>query len=303
MQESTKGALLVLGAAAGFGTIGIFGELAAAIDLELATLLPYRFGAALLLVLGLAVTRDWALPATRRERAATLALGLVYTGLTLFYFASLTYLTAGLATIVLYSYPVFVVVLAAAVLGEAVTPRKVAALALATAGVGLIVGTDTAGAEPVGVALALGAAACYAVYTTGSRTLSGSLAPRAMMVGALAGTTASMVVFGVLRGGLAPPAGWREWGVVLGLALFGTVAPLVLFYEGVARLEAGRVSVISTFEPVVTVVLGALLLGEPVTLFVVAGGGLVLAAVLLIHRSRVESGGSRASGGPVEGRP
>jgi len=276
---------MVFGAAVGFGTIGIFGEVAAAIDLELARLLPARFLLATLVVVALAAARGWARPASRGEWAATLALGVVYTAMTLFYFVSLRYLTAGLATVVLYTYPAMVVGLSVAFLGEALTGRKLLALALAMTGVGLVVGTDTAGADPVGVGLALGAAACYAVYTTGSRGVSASLAPRALMLGVLVGTTASMVVYGVLDGGIGLPAGGEEWGVVLGMVVVSTVVPLLLFYEGVSRLAASRVGVVSTVEPVVTVTLGAALLGEPVTAFVVGGGGLVLGAVVLAQRS------------------
>jgi drug/metabolite transporter (DMT)-like permease len=288
VRESTTGAVLVFAAAAGFGTIGIFGEVAAAIDLELSTLLPVRFGLATLVVAVLVAVRGWARPTSRDDWSVTLALGVVYTAMTLCYFVSLRYLTAGLATVVLYTYPAMVVALSTAFLDEAITTRKVLALALATAGVGLVVGTDTAGAEPIGVALALGAAACYAVYTTGSRGVSARLAPRALMLGVLVGTTASMVVYGVVDGGLALPAGGEEWGVVLGMVVVSTVLPLLLFYEGVSRLEASRVGVVSTVEPVVTVTLGAVLLDEQVTVFVVAGGALVLGAVVLARGNHDE---------------
>lgn len=298
MRESTVGVVMVFGAAAGFGTIGIFGEIAAAIELELATLLPVRFLLSTIVVAVLAAVRGWARPRTREEWGATLALGVVYTAMTLFYFVSLRYLTAGLATVVLYTYPAMVVALSVTFLGEAVTGRKLLALVLAMAGVGLVVGTDTAGADPIGVGLALGAAACYAIYTTGSRGVSATLAPRALMLGVLVGTTASMAVYGALDGGLGLPVGGEEWGVVIGMVVVSTVLPLLLFYEGVSRLAASRVGVVSTVEPVVTVTLGAALLGEPVTAFVVAGGALVLGAVVLAQRGE-DTAPDRAAAGSV----
>lgn len=290
MREPTTGALLVFGAAAGFGTIGIFGEVAVAIDLQLATLLPVRFASATLVVTSIALVRGWAFPQSKRDWLATLVLGVVYTAMTVCFFVSLRFLTAGLATIVLYTYPTFVVGLSVTLLDEAVTARKLLALGLATGGVALVVGTGTVGVDPIGVGLALGAATCYAVYTTGSRVLSPSVAPRTLMIGILFGTTASMLVFGVLYGGLALPAGRDEWGVVLGLAIVSTVIPHLLFYEGVSRLEASRVGVVSTAEPVVTVALGAALLGEPVTPFVVTGGVLVVGGVLLVQSRGTEAG-------------
>jgi drug/metabolite transporter (DMT)-like permease len=284
VKESTAGTLLVLSAARDFGTIRIFGALAAAIDLRLATLLPTRFALATLVVLAFSQLRGWSLIRSRRHLATMFALGLVYTSLTLCFFVSLRHLTAGLATIGLYTHPAFVFGLAATFLEQTVTAGKLTVLAAVMADVVLIVDADAAGAEPLGVGLALGAAVCYALYTTGSRTLLGDPDPRALMLGVLLGTTAGMLGYGLLNDGLALPAGPDQWGVVLGFTLVGRLAPLLLFSEGVSRLEASRVGVISTAEPVVTVALGALLLGEPVTPAVVGGGVLVLGGVLLVQR-------------------
>ena len=284
VQESTRGTLMVFAAAAGFGTIGVFGEVAASIDLALSTLLPVRFTLATAAVCAVAAARGWSLPEARRDRLAALGLGVVYTLMTLAFFVSLRYLTAGLATVVLYTYPAMLVLLSAAALDEPVTPRKAAALCLATVGVGLVAWTGTAGADPVGIALALGSAACYAAYTAGSRYVVPRATPEGVMLGVLVGTTLSMALYGVVDGGLAGPAGADQWGVVLGIAVVSTVAPHLLFYEGISRLEAGRVGVVSTVEPVVAVVLGAALLGERVTAVVVAGGALVLGGVVLVHR-------------------
>lgn len=290
MRESTIGAVLVLGAATGFGTIGIFGKLAVAIDLDLATLLPVRFMIATLVVVALAINRSWAFPRSERDWLTTLALGVTYTAMTLFFFVSLRFLTAGIATIVLYTYPTFVVALSAIFLGEAVTVRKLIALGLATGGIALVVGVGTTDIDPLGIGLALGSAACYAVYTTGSRMLSPSISPRPLMIGILAGTTVSMLVYGVLDGGLALPTGRDEWWIVLGLALVSTVIPHLLFYEGVSRLQASRVGVVSTAEPVVTVVLGVILLGETITFSVLAGGLLVLCGVLVVQSGGTDPG-------------
>jgi len=290
VRESTIGAVLVLGAAAGFGTIGIFGKLAVAIDLDLATLLPVRFTIATLVVVALAINRGWAFPRSERAWLTTLALGVTYTAMTLFFFVSLRFLTAGIATIVLYTYPTFVVALSATFLGETVTARKLIALGLATGGIALVVGFGITDIDPLGVGLALGSAACYAVYTTGSRMLSPSISPRPLMIGILVGTTVSMLIYGVLDGGLALPTGREEWWLVLGLALVSTVIPHLLFYEGVSRLQASRVGVVSTAEPVVTVVLGVILLGETVTLSVLAGGLLVLWGVLVVQSGETDPG-------------
>jgi drug/metabolite transporter (DMT)-like permease len=293
MEETTQGSLMVLGAAAGFGTIGIFGELAVAAGLELATLLLFRFMVATVLVLIVATIRSWSLPWSKRDWTVSLGLGVVYAAMTLSFFIALRSLTAGLATIVLYTYPGFVVVLSMVFLHENINIRKGIALGLSMTGIVLIVGTDTTGIDPVGVGFALGAAACYAVYTTGSRAVVREISRNTLIVGVFAGAAGSMVVYSALSGQFLIPTGRREWGIVAGLAVVGTVVPLALFYKGVARLEASRVGIVSTAEPAVTVVLGALLLGESITLTIIGGGALVLSGVLLIQRGP-ETNGERS---------
>lgn len=134
VNESTAGTVMVFAAAAGFGTIGVFGEAAAGLGLPLRTLLPARFALATAAVFAVARTRGWSLPAARRDRLAALALGVVYTLMTLAFFSSLRWLTAGLATLVLYTYPALVVLLSAPTLGESITRRTLAALVAATVG-------------------------------------------------------------------------------------------------------------------------------------------------------------------------
>ena len=312
MRETTLGTLLILGAAAGFGTIGIFGESAAASGLPLATLLPIRFLVATGIVLAIAVGRGWSLPASSRAWLTSLVLGVVYTGMTIAYFTSLRYLTAGLATVVLYTYPIIVVVIGAVVLHEPTTRYTLGAIACTTAGVALVVGAGGAASgpadaapativSPTGVGLALAAAACYAIYTAGSRFTVGTIDPRSLMIGALVGTTVSMAVYGAVAGGLALPRGTEQWGITLGLAVVGTVVPLVLFYEGVQRLAASRVGIVSTVEPVTTVVLGVLLLNEPVTWNLVLGGTFVLAGVVLAQQTHGAGRPPSDAHGPLEG--
>lgn len=78
MEESTQGSVMMLDAAAGFGTIGIFGELAVAVGFELVTLLSFRCMVATVLVPVVATVHGWSLPWSWRDWAVLLGLGVVY---------------------------------------------------------------------------------------------------------------------------------------------------------------------------------------------------------------------------------
>ena len=216
-------------------------------------------------------------------------LGVAYATLTAAFFWGLLYVPAGLATITLYTYPVYVFLIGTALLGEVLTRRKLVALTVAVSGVGLIVGVDTGGVDPFGLLLVTIAAMAYAVYTTGSRAAVETIGADRLATAAMATTGACFLAYGVASGTLFMPATVRQWGIIVGLTVAGTVVPILCFVNGLRFVEADRASIVSTVEPVVTVLLGIAVLGERLSPTILLGGGLVLAGVLLI---RTDDGGT-----------
>ena len=104
-------------------------------------------------------------------------------------------------------------------------------------------------------------------------------------------TTATAFVFTILAlaagHSLSPldvPA--DAWLPLLGLGVIATAVAIQTFYAGVKRVGAARASLISTVEPVYTIVLAMLLFGESLAPVQVVGGALVLAAVILAETGR-----------------
>lgn len=283
-DETSLGGLQVFAAAAGFGTLAIFGKLAASTGLDTPTLLLFRFVVATVALWTVFGLLGRAQLLSGRQLRVALAMGTVYGLMTVLFFEGLVFLPAGLAAVVFYTYPVFVFGISTAALDERVTRPKLLALVVAVAGVGLLVGASPARADPVGVVLVLSAAIGYATYTTGSRAALDTVDPAPLAATALVAAMASVIPYGMVTGGLSFPSGLDQWLLVVGIALVGTAAPVVLFVGGLERIEASQASVIGTSEPAVTVLLGVAVLGEPVTPVLVVGGGLVLCAVLLVQR-------------------
>lgn len=285
MREERLGAALVLVSAAGFGTLGVLGKVATAAGLSIPTVLAARFAlATLFLWPALALSGDLR-PLRGRDLLVAVALGAGgYAAMSGLYFWGLSFMTAGLVGIVLYTYPVLVAGMAAVALDEAVTRRRAAALGLAVGGVALIAGADPAGADPRGVAVVLGAAVVYAGYITVGRATLGSVQPRVLTAHVVPAAAASFLVFGTATGRLAVPTTSVSWAVLVAIAVLATAIPILAFFAGLSRIEAGRASVLSTVEPAVTVALGAVALGEPVTATTLVGGGLVIGGVLVVER-------------------
>lgn len=278
------GIALVLVSAAGFGTLGIFGKLAAAVGLTIPTLLFFRFLLASVVVWSLLAARGRLVRLRGRDLAVGLGLGAFgYAVMSGLYFWGLSFMTAGIAGIVLFTYPVFVVALAVLVLDERITRRTALALALTLLGVVLITGADPARADPRGIAVVLAAAVVYASYITVSRIALTTVPADRLTAHVLPAAGATYLVVGTARDALAVPATGYEWGLVVAIAVVATALPIFTFFAGIARIGASRASIVSTTEPVVTLLLGAAVLDEPVTLATAAGGALVLVGVLLVQ--------------------
>ncbi|MHA7187956.1 EamA family transporter, partial [Burkholderia pseudomallei] len=102
----------------------------------------------------------------------------------------------------------------------------------------------------------------------------------------------------------APPHWPRAaagWAALVAIALVSTVAAMLAFFAGLARLGAARTSMLSTLEPVVTVALAAELFGETLTPLQWAGGVAILAAVLWLVRAG-DAADSRGAGDDRERR-
>ncbi|WP_247364324.1 DMT family transporter, partial [Ralstonia pseudosolanacearum] len=89
------------------------------------------------------------------------------------------------------------------------------------------------------------------------------------------------------------PGSVAGWAAALAIAGLSTVIAILAFFAGLQRLGAAQASMLSTLEPVVTVALAALLLGESIGAAQMAGGALILAGVLWLTRADARPGGHR----------
>lgn len=285
MDDERVGVLLVFVSACGYGTFATLGALAADAGLSRITVLLFRFALATALVWAVLGARGELTRLRGRNLAIGLGLGaLGYAAISYLYLLGVEFMTAGLVGIVLYTYPAFVVVIAALVLDESVTPATAVALVLALGGVALITGADPAAADPRGIAVMLAAALIYAGYITISRTTLDDVRPRTLSAHVMPAAAVTFLLLGSASGSLSVPSGTYEWGIVVGIAVLATAVPIFAFFAGLERLGASRTSILSTLEPVVTVALGVVVLDERLTLATLGGGGLVLAGVVLVQR-------------------
>ena len=280
MHQRTTGLLFTVLAAALFGTLGIFGKQAVAVDLPVTTLLAGRFLVATCLLWGVLLADGGGTRPPWRVVGLELCIGGVYAVMSLAYFESLAWLSAGVAALLLFTYPIQVTVASALLLEEPLTVPKLLALLAATVGVALVVVGDRLLVAGAGVLLVALASLCYTVYTMGTRAMVDDVDPLVHVAYVFLGVTATVLAYSATAGSLTVPASADGWVVIAGVTVVGTVVPVVLFTEGLARIEASRASILSTSEPLTTVLLGVVVLDEGLTVSVGVGALLILGGVV-----------------------
>jgi drug/metabolite transporter (DMT)-like permease len=292
-ESQLTGTLFALLAAFGFSLKAILVKLAYAWHgVDAIALLALRMLFALPFFLALA----WQTRASGARLSAGDWLRLGWLGLTGYYLASildfwgLAYITAGLERLILFTYPTLVVVIGAWLGRRRVARREGLALALSYAGIALAFASDLRlstdrAALLLGSGLVFGSAVAYALYLLASgATIARVGARRTAAYAMLISTGLVLAQFVVTQ----PLAALRQplsiYGLALAMAVFSTVLPSVLLAEAIKRSGAGRVALIGSAGPIITIYLGVVALGEPATGVQLVGAGLVLAGVLLVTR-------------------
>ena len=278
-----------------FATKGILIKLAygdgSAIAVDAVTLLALRmcFAMPVYVVIGAMAWRDRVseggpLPTGRLVMFASLVGLLGYYLSSYLDFQGLVYLTAQFERLILYTYPVFVMILGALFFGGRLTRIGILALILSYAGVATIFldrnavhGHDIA----LGVALVLGSAFTFALYQLLAKSLITRVGSRFFtciaMTSASIGVLTHFFAWKGLAALFALPAHIIGIGALLGV--FSTVLPSFMLNAALERIGAEAVAMIGTLSPAATIVMAIFILGEPFTLTDALGTVLVIAGV------------------------
>ena len=309
------GIALVLISACAFGSGGLFAQPVYAAGVGWHALSAWRFATgalcAWLWVAASSDRRSGLRGLDRRSVIVAIALGVLYTGNSGTYYAGLESVSVSLASLIVYVYPALVAVMALRWGRRLDGRRPWFALALALIGVVLAVGgiPETAMPPIGGLALVIASPVIYAVWIVLSARLSGerrgrvghaadegadaAAATALMMTGTAAMYWLSAVALGVRVAPATIPSG--AWPGLLGVGIVATFVAIQTFYAGTQRIGAAQAALISTVEPVYTIVLAAILFSIALTPVQMLGGALILGGVLIAQTGP----GSRQARGPA----
>jgi drug/metabolite transporter (DMT)-like permease len=276
------GIVYILISGISFGLLPWFARIAYDHGAEPLGMLLARFSLA---TIGLVAIRFFVQRGVRWPRGAVLwqliGLGAIgYAGQSSFYFFGIERIDVSLATVIFYSYPVLVVLAGWALHGTKPGTMVTVCLSIVVAGTALTAGQVRAGSF-TGVLLMVGAAAWYTVYIVTAAKVTPKVGALTSLTVIMAGAAVAHVLAWPLHRS-ALPSDASGWWATVAAAGVSTIVAMGFFLAGVARLDAGVASVLSTIEPVVSIAVGVIALDESLTPARTAGALAVLLGVALL---------------------
>ena len=286
------GILCAVGAAVCYGTNPLGALNLYAEGMNTPSVLFYRFGLAWLIIAVVmaykAIRRLEGLRITRREFLTLTALGLLFIGSSLTLYLSFHHMPAGVASTILFTYPVMTALIMTLFFRERVRLATVASIVLSLAGVLLLYWGDTGGTlSGVGVVLVLVSALTYALYIVVVDKSPLAMSSFKINFYVLFYCAAGMALFALLSGQpLQLPPTPRAWLWVGWLAVVPAIMALVMMVYAAKWLGSTPTAILGALEPTTAVLIGVFVFGEPFGPRLLAGIVLILAAVTIIVLSK-----------------
>ena len=269
-----------------YGTNPLFGKALMDSGVPVMVLLFFRYGIAAVILAFWMLLRKESFRAERRGIGLLVLLGLLFAGSSITLFCSYEYIPSGLATTLVYLYPVFVALIMVFLRFYPSWQTWLSILATFGGIILLSAPSDSAQIRIPGVLLAVGAALCYSFYlviVNRSKRIRNVSEHTLTLYSLLTGT----LLFAVIRafqGGsmLEGVDSAADWGNLIGLALVPTMVSMLTLAMSTRYIGPTKTAVLGVFEPLTAILIGTFLFGEPLTGKMAAGIAICVAAVVFM---------------------
>lgn len=290
------GMIYALGSSAAFGLMPIFAKWAYKYGINSITLVILRFMFAWIIILPMLLYKKKSLKLNKTQLKHVLIIGgLAYTFTTLTLFLSYNYISVGIATTLHFIYPIIVTLISIVFFKEKVFKEKVIALTVSTIGILFLIYNGQVSFNFVGVFYALFSGILYSIYITGVEHSEMKNIDSFVLTFYLSVIAAFMLLtVGTFSGQINFNLNIRCYIAAFLIALISTVIAITFFQKGIKIIGSSNASILSTFEPIVSFILGVIIYKEAISFKIIVGCLLIFASVLLLtkgyskHSSQIE---------------
>ncbi len=278
----------VAGIAAGvsYGTNPLFGKALMESGVPIMVMLFFRYGIAAILLALWMLCRKETFRASRRELGLLVLLGLFFAGSSITLFSSYEFIPSGLATTLIYLYPVFVALI---MVFLRIYPSWQTWLSIAATFSGILLLSATSGNVQIrlpGVLLAIGSALCYSFYlviVNRSKRIRKASEHKITLYSLVTGAILFAVIRSVQGGGMLEGIdSASDWANLVGLAIVPTMISMLTLAMSSRYIGPTKTAVLGVFEPLTAILIGTLMFGETLTAKMAVGIAICVAAVIFL---------------------
>ena len=283
-NNKIAGILAILGTSVGYGLVPSFSFIAFGLGVETGTLLFSKFLIASVIMWAYILIRKINFRFSREavKMMAVVCFGYIFMSTTLY--ISFNYISGSLATIVSFMFPAMVVAIEMITGREPVKAVKIIAVLLSFGGLVLIVWAPDMESDPIGILFAFCAAVGYVIYLLGLSAKCVKQESSFAVAGYVMLSAAAVNFIRCIAGGNPVMVSTGpQFGMMILLGFTCVFVPILLYAVGVRLIGAGNAALINTTEPVLACIFGHFLVGDELTLSMMAGSAMVVAAVLMTN--------------------
>lgn len=292
MNDKIKGYLLGAIGAAAYGLNPLFALplYADGMDADSVLFFRYLFATPMVAIMIKTRGRDFSINKGEAMMLVFMGILMVLSSVTLYY--SYTYMDAGIASTLLFIYPILVAVIMGLFFKERLKPLTICCIVVALSGIALLYNkSDGSSLSLTGFILVMASAITYAVYIVGvnQSSLKDVATLKVTFYVLLIGTV--FLFLRLMAGtGITTPTEWHGWGRLAALALFTTTVSFLCTTEAIKHIGSTMTSILGSLEPVTAVIIGITVFGE------VIGGKEWLGLVLIVGAVTVVVANDRIAG-------
>lgn len=283
-----KGITYALLSSTAFGIMPILARIAYANGSNPTTVLIFRFLISSLILFLYLKFRNIKIELNHKQVLLLISIGIIgYTITTQTLFISYSYLGAGLATTLHFIYPVVVCVLGFILFKNKMSNKKIISLLLAAIGIYSLVAFKNNSLNILGISLALFSGISYGITMIvlnlkSIKNLSNSITTMYVCIG----STIGMIIYGVFTNTIVINFNFKAISCYLGISIISTILSIILLLKAIKIIGVSSSSILGTFEPVVSILLGALFLDEKLTFTLLIGSSLILISTIILAKDK-----------------
>lgn len=279
-MEKWAGLFLVAVSATGFGLMSSFARLASKLNVNLFTLLSFRFLLAFLILLAICIFTKKSFHLAFKKIIIISLLGIFgYAVMAYLLFSSYNYMPASIATIIFYAYPLLTYVISIISRHEDFKLSKAGILLICL--FGLFISIYSGGEiEIIGLVFAIGAGLIYSLFIFISDTFIKDIPSvvSSTMICLTSGLT--LLFIGISRHQVSPHVSMEGWAIITALSIASTVIPIVFFFNGVKLIGATNSAIVSIIEPITSMLFSMLFFHDVLNRMQMTGIVIVLVATI-----------------------